>query len=200
MILSNSVTSIEEFTFNGCSGFIGDLIIPNIVTSIKLCAFQGCSGLNGNLYIPNSIVSIEEAAFNRCSNLSSIYSYLTTPIDLKNLYDVFSEVNKSTCILYVPADSKQVYQEAHLWKDFINIVEMTTTDISVMKKCNITVSACKSSIAIDGIVEGQTVRLLGINGVQLQSIRSKGESIIIPISQTGVYIINTKDKTIKVTL
>ena len=33
------------------------------------------------------------------------------------------EVNKTTCILYVPDGSKELYAEADQWKDFVNILE-----------------------------------------------------------------------------
>ncbi len=65
-----SVTSIEDYAFNGCSG-LTSVIIPNSVTSIGGAAFFRCSGLI-SVVIPNSVTSIGDAAFDGCSGLTSI--------------------------------------------------------------------------------------------------------------------------------
>jgi len=69
-IIPNSVTSIDNYAFSGCSG-LKSIIIPNSVTSIGDSAFDGCSGLK-NLTIPNSVTSIGKSAFWGCSELKSI--------------------------------------------------------------------------------------------------------------------------------
>ena len=66
----NSVTSIGDHAFAGCSG-LTSITIPNSVTSIGDIAFGGCSGLT-TITIPNSITSIGLAAFGGCSGLNSI--------------------------------------------------------------------------------------------------------------------------------
>ena len=68
--IPNSVTSIGKFAFIGCSGFTS-ITIPNSVTSIGFYAFSGCSGLT-SIPIPNSVTSIEGWAFEGCSCLTSI--------------------------------------------------------------------------------------------------------------------------------
>ena len=91
--IPNSITSIGDYTFYGCSGLtsvvipesvtsIGDgafvncnnlisVNIPNSVTSIGDCTFQGCECLT-SVTIPNSVKSIGEDAFGFCYNLTSI--------------------------------------------------------------------------------------------------------------------------------
>jgi hypothetical protein len=44
--------------------------------------------------------------------------------------DVFCYIDTGSCILYVPAGSKDAYQKAVQWKDFKNIVEMSGISIS----------------------------------------------------------------------
>ena len=70
--IPNSVTSIGDRAFYGCSGLTGSLTIPNSVTSIGSSAFAGCSGLTGSLIISDSVASIGDGAFSGCSGLTSV--------------------------------------------------------------------------------------------------------------------------------
>jgi hypothetical protein len=72
LIIPNSVTAIGNSAFYGCSGFSGDLIISNSVTSIYYWAFENCSGFTGTLVIPNSLTYIGERVFAGCSGFSSV--------------------------------------------------------------------------------------------------------------------------------
>jgi hypothetical protein len=69
-IIPNSVTSIGDRAFSGCTG-LTSIEIPNSVTSIGSYAFYECSGLT-NINIPNSVTSIGRYAFYHCSGLTSI--------------------------------------------------------------------------------------------------------------------------------
>jgi len=69
-IIPNSVTSIGQIAFYGCTG-LTSIEIPNSVTRIGDEAFFGCSGLT-SITIPNRVTSIGEGAFSDCSGLTSI--------------------------------------------------------------------------------------------------------------------------------
>ena len=68
--IGNSVTSIGDYAFYGCSG-LTSVTIPNSVTSIGEWAFNGCSGLT-SVTIPNSVTSIGKRAFEGCSGLTTL--------------------------------------------------------------------------------------------------------------------------------
>ena len=65
-----SVTSLGEYSFNGCSSMT-TITIPNSVTRIGRNAFYGCVGLN-SITIPNGITTLEPFTFSNCSSLTAI--------------------------------------------------------------------------------------------------------------------------------
>ncbi len=68
--IGNSVTSIGDHAFRGCSS-LTSVTIPNSVTRIGNYAFDGCSSLT-SVTLPNSVTSIGVEAFYSCSSLTSI--------------------------------------------------------------------------------------------------------------------------------
>ena len=69
-IIGKSITTIADYTFNGCDN-LRSVIIPNNITSIGNGAFYGCSGLTA-LTIPNSVTEIGYNSFCSCSGLTAI--------------------------------------------------------------------------------------------------------------------------------
>jgi len=149
-VIPNSVTSIGDYAFGGCSGLtsvtipnsvtsIGErafeychgltsVTIPSSVTSIGEAAFYGCSGLT-SVTIPNSVTSIGIYAFYNCSGLTDVYSLIEEPSAITNsvfnYYDNGASVFTSAT-LYVPAGTKAKYEATDGWKNFKNIEEMET--------------------------------------------------------------------------
>ena len=68
--IPNSVTSIGDRAFLDCGG-LTSVTIGNGVTSICDYAFYGCSGLT-SVTIPNSVTSIGSSAFSGCSGIESL--------------------------------------------------------------------------------------------------------------------------------
>ena len=120
-----SVTKIEYSAFRGCSG-LTSLNLPDGITEIGYRTFYGCSGLT-SLNIPSSITKIGSYAFIYCSGLTSIYVYSDKVPKMGS--DVFYDVDKKNCTLYVPQGTKQDYFLADVWGDFENIVEFDPTGI-----------------------------------------------------------------------
>ena len=69
-IIPNTVTTISENAFNGCTG-LTEITIPNSVTSIGSNAFANCTGLT-DITLSNSLTGIGYCTFIGCSSLTSI--------------------------------------------------------------------------------------------------------------------------------
>ncbi len=70
VVIPNSVTSIEMFAFQNCTG-LTSLMIPDSVTYIGNWAFYGCSALE-SVIIPESVTNIRESSFSGCSRLTNV--------------------------------------------------------------------------------------------------------------------------------
>ena len=70
LVIPDSVTSIDNSTFRGCTGLVS-LDIPDSVTSIGSYAFCDCTGLV-SVDIPDSVTSIGEWAFSGCTGLVGV--------------------------------------------------------------------------------------------------------------------------------
>jgi len=119
IIIPNSVTTIGGWAFRQCTG-LTSVTIPNSVTSIREYAFCN-SGLAGKLTIPSSVVYIEEGAFYGCTALTEIHCKIIT----ENINNIsFLGVNKTTCKLYIPRGSYELfYQSSEKEHNFKSIIE-----------------------------------------------------------------------------
>ena len=70
IIIPNSITKINTYTFYDCSSSTS-ITIPNSVTSIGDSAFYNCSSLT-SITIPNSVTSIGDIAFLGCYRLVEV--------------------------------------------------------------------------------------------------------------------------------
>lgn len=120
--IPKSVTSIGTAAFYGCRSLI-NIEIPNSVTKIQERTFYDCSHLK-SVIIPNSITNIGEQAFRSCSSLEKIISFIPEEKLFKIPTSVFSDINLSTCTLYVPSNAIDTYKTTDGWKGFANIQEI----------------------------------------------------------------------------
>ena len=130
LILPNSVRSIGDYAFYGCSG-LTELTLPNGVRSIGDSAFSGCSGVT-ELTLPNGVTSIGDSAFKNCSGLSKITSLAEIPPVCGR--EVFDGVNKTNCKLIVPIVSVIAYKQAEVWNEFSNIKGFSGVEVTVADK------------------------------------------------------------------
>ena len=153
LVIPNSVTSIGAWAFYRCSGltsvtwnakncadfdsygpFIG---LQNQITSfifgseVETIPAYCCYGMNKltSVTIPNSVTSIGDYAFYESSGLTSIYNFSPAPQVLES--NVFTGVDISNCILYVPQESINFYKVALVWRDFKNILPVESSDQAI---------------------------------------------------------------------
>ena len=199
LVIPNSVTSIGDWAFSGCTGLTSVTIpnnvtkigsgafqncssltsvnIPNSVTSIGSYAFDECSGLK-SVSIPNSVTTIGDDAFSGCSGLKKITSYIQEPF--VTFWYCWRRVNKSIP-LYVPVGSKEKYQSTYLWQEFTNIIEFGGEHIeTATEPTEVDMAAVPDQMDLNGMVVGDTYYVLDAeNGDGADS-------------ENGCVVINTK--------
>ena len=120
--IPTSVTLVAKNSFSYCTA-LKSFTFPEGITTVATEVLNGCTALE-ELFIPASVTTINSNAFYNCRALRAIHNYAITPQTINE--DMVKNVNKQTCILYVPLDYINLYREANVWKDFLNIVGVAT--------------------------------------------------------------------------
>jgi hypothetical protein len=156
-VIPNSVTSIADDAFRGCSG-LTSVTIPNSVTTIGKRAFMGCSGLT-SVTIPDGVTVISKCAFEGCRGLTSVtihsrVAYIGDEVfydcsELKDVYCYAENVPKidgnpfsfnENATLHVPESSIDAYKADRNWNRFKEIVALVDENIGT---ATITISSAK---------------------------------------------------------
>jgi hypothetical protein len=121
--LPKTIQSLNGGIFTSCP-LLQTIEMPVTVDSISSGFLYACPAIT-SFTIPATVSYIGNENFDYCTALQSIYASPVKPVDLSFNSDNFKNVNKSTCILYVPKGTLAAYQSALGWKDFLHIVEFT---------------------------------------------------------------------------
>lgn len=189
--IPNSVTTIGDNAFNGCSR-LTSVTIPNSVTSIGNYAFYGCNGLP-TVTIPNSVTSIGDQVFGGCSGLKSIYCQAVIP---PRAYDyTFPSIVLKECKLYVPAGALTAYESTDPWRNFWNIEEMEFggVDETTIDDIKVKLSVENSTLKINGIGSNELVIIYDSHG----RIVYRGTEHSISSLTPGIYILSINNNTTK---
>ena len=91
------------------------VVIGEGITTIGMRAFESCMSLS-SVTIPSSVTSIGEDAFRYCVRVKEIQSFAENPPACGD--NAFGSMNKTECVLYVPANSIEAYKAATGWNEF----------------------------------------------------------------------------------
>jgi hypothetical protein len=92
------------------------ITIPNSVTTIGNSAFSGCSGLT-SVTIGNSVTTIGYGVFEFCSNLASVTVHATTP---PGGFSWLFHQTPNNIQIFVPEGSVAAYRAAEGWRRYAN--------------------------------------------------------------------------------
>ena len=150
------------------------------------------------IVLPNTTNSISDNSFSGCSNLMKVTVPILTPPQIYT--NTFYVVNKNKCIIEVPIGTIQSYKSANYWKDFQIIIEENLSNTNTPGINSIKVYNQKKEIIVEGSSLGEVISIFDTTGKQLKSQKSIGERIIMPVSNSGVYIVKTDDRSFKVVI
>jgi hypothetical protein len=128
--IPNTVTKIsrgsyDNGSFIGCTG-LTSITIPENVDTIGNFAFAYCTGIT-SIIIPENVKELGYRTFG-ISTLKSIVNLSAIPQrNVENpsggSHEIFDGVNRTTCVLYVPRGSAELYRSSiYDWSDFENII------------------------------------------------------------------------------
>ena len=124
--IHDNVSCIESDAFNQCVN-ISNLYIGNNVKMIYPSSFLGCSSLS-EVTIPESVQEIGNSVFRLCSNLKSVFCKPLTPPVAFDWSDsdefewrTFEDI-ATDAVIYVPAESVDLYKSASGWSDYADII------------------------------------------------------------------------------
>ena len=116
------------------------------MTEIEQDVFYNCSGLS-SVTIGNNVNNLGEEVFGGYSKLLMVKSFIESP---NHIYtNVFTENTYRQGTLYVPEGKERVYSRFDGWRNFLNIVEMSSEEMNV-NDISTDVIAEKSRFTLDG--------------------------------------------------
>ncbi len=142
LTIPNEVAVINSYAFYGYK-YLTSVTIPSSVKTIKSYAFQSCINL-ASLTMQEGVTTIQQVAFRYCTNLTEI----TLPESVTSIgNNVFNTVQvcranaatppslgssafASGALVFVPAGSKEAYQNATNWKNY-TIAEECEAEVTV---------------------------------------------------------------------
>lgn len=124
-----SVRYIEERAFLGCKE-LKEVFVPRSVNHIEMAAFESCHKLE-YVYLYALIDTIPFRCFNHCDYLKELHLSNRKPPYIEEFG--LDDVNRDSCVIYVPKGAKRSYRKSDGWKEFKTIEEQDCY-MSVYKK------------------------------------------------------------------
>lgn len=125
--LGNNLSKIGGFALNQCYALVS-VTIPDNVREIGRQSFCDCFKLK-SVTIGKNTSYIKRSAFSGCRELAEVYCYAKeVPTTENNVFDN-SYIEYAT--LYVPVSSIDSYKSKEPWKNFKDIVKITTPEYTL---------------------------------------------------------------------
>lgn len=188
---SNGLIYINNILL-GYKGFMPSntsIVINDGTSSINDIAFQFCTGLI-SINIPSSVNFIGSNAFYDCSGLTSvIVNSINPPVLGSNSY-TFYNVSK-TIAVYVPVSGIDLYKNADGWKDFTNILGITT-HVNNPVESNYSISINNREIDISNVIN-KHIMVYDISGRKVFEKSNAENNEKISLDNQGTYIISIEN-------
>ena len=155
VVITDKEEEISENEFYGCTN-LQNVQIGDGVTTIGNWAFSGCASLQ-NFAFGTQVQTIGKEAFSDCTAVTAIISKAQTPPVCDS--QALDDINKWSCMLYVPKGCKDSYAAADQWKDFFFVEEgegggTTPEDPSATKCAKPTISYKNGKLMFDSATPG----------------------------------------------
>lgn len=190
--LNYDVVAIGDSVFE-TNTLSSPLVIPNKVKSIGSYAFNTSKRLT-HLRLPASLTSIGKNAFGACNCLWSITVDAATPPVLGA--DVFLQVDKSDCVLYVPFTSLEAYKSAPQWGDFATILAWDASDVTFPDSSPVKLYPGRVTDLVtlgpDVDTRYQQLVVYSVTGVKVMEHKPESSIVTLDLSRlsSGVYLMH----------
>lgn len=181
LVIPNSVTTINDYAFYGCTGLIS-ITIPNSVTSINNYTFYGCTELT-TVSMENSVRLIGAGCFSSCKNLTNII----LSNQLKYIEEMAFYFCEKLISITIPSSVKSIGSHAfshcsnleYIRVDEGNAVYDSREDCNAIieTNSNTLIRGCKSTIIPESVVKIGFAAFAGSSGL---------ENVNIPHSVTSI--------------
>lgn len=197
-----SLTGVGGYAFANCEALLGDLVLNEGLTLVGTGGFTACQGLT-SVTLPSTLNRLDQSSFSgktgTVSNITKFTVHAITPPTLGT--SVFIRKNPAA-VLYVPAESVDVYEAAAQWTDFI-INPITTVSVETPLQSKLKYSISNNNITITADDKMDQILLFDYSGRLLFNTTTSESNLQIALPGKGCYIAkvifnNRKIESIKV--
>lgn len=210
--LPEGVKSIGSNAFRGCSR-LTDIKLPEGIEKIESYMFKDCVRLT-EITIPNNVLTVENSAFNGCTRLKKvIFGAKIENIEISCIKDctalteigirnpepptckAFTNKQYMDIALKVPEGAIADYKKAEPWKNFWSIEAIGSSGVDAVAADRI-VSVRGGVIYLTDEAAAQGVKVYDTTG---RCVYDGCDTVVSGLC-SGIYIVKTKDTTVKVCL
>ena len=143
--LSENLTSLGYYAFQGCSSLTGQLKIPGGLKVLERNVFGGCKSL-GSLVIQEGVELVCESAFEGCSSLKGT---LVLPKSIKIIGDrAFESCRSLTGRLVLPEGVTSIGKESFAYCESITALQLPQSLLSIGKNAFIKNTSLSGELTI----------------------------------------------------